>query len=191
MVKQTLKLRGWDFDQTNGFQTNKMLDFNYEEPPEYVERAGRVISGHAAHEMVVKKFWSDVAANASTDKTIAVTFSKRLLLLILSQQRCEGIRFYFCKRPKNPNDSQSEMVNSLVLVGVDEDKKDLGSPADKNSIFSEITPNRTGLPEQTIMEEVGEHLVYSDIEAHVDKRTDDFSRLSDFETELVDIFQKL
>lgn len=189
MSDQKLNLKGWDHDQSNGFQTDKMLEFSYEEPPQYARGAGRVITRHAAHEMVVKKFWSDLVNSSPTDKTIAVSFSKRLLLLILSQQKCEGIRFYFCKRPKDPTNPESEMVNSLVLVGVDENDKDLGATSGKSSIFNEVTPTRSSDPEPTIMEEVGEHLVYSDIEAS--KRNEDFSGLTDFEVELVQVFQKL
>lgn len=191
MSDQILKLKGWDYDQTNGYETDKLLEFNYEEAPSYA-KTGRVISTSAAHEMVVKKFWTDVANTSAIDKTIAVTFSKRLLLLILSQQKCEGIRFYFCKRPIDPNNPGSQLVRSLVLVGVDEHKSDLGAPAGKKSIFNDTAPVLEGNPQETIMEEVGEHLVYSDIEAHVNKTADEgFVNLSDFDTELIDIFQKL
>ena len=54
-----------------------------------------------------------------------MSLDKNILLKIISQPRCEGVRFYLCLKegasapPENPD------VLSLVAVGVDETGKDL------------------------------------------------------------------
>lgn len=59
---------------------------------------------------------------------LAVTFSREVLLFLLAQPTCAGVKFYFCT---NHSGHQS-----LVLVGVNADNIDLGT---KGSIVTKIT----------------------------------------------------
>jgi len=54
------------------------------------------------------------------DSYLAVTFSKQVLLFLLAQHGCEGVRFYFCTNHLGGK--------SLVLVGVNEKDDDIGAP---------------------------------------------------------------
>ncbi|GAB4022487.1 hypothetical protein [Spirosoma koreense] len=78
------------------------------------------------------------------DANISVFYGKETLLLLLSQPDCEGIRFYFCK---NHKDKQS-----LVLVGIDSNERDLGLPDEFKTI---IDPDLKSFPEGVLAEEVG------------------------------------
>jgi len=53
--------------------------------------------------------------------TYGMTLNKDLLLKIVSQPRCESVRFYMCARPLG----DGEMHLSLVTVGVDDEGYDL------------------------------------------------------------------
>ena len=64
---------------------------------------------------------------ALLESNIAVFFGKETLMLLLSQTDCEGIRFYFCRN--------HEKKQSLVLVGVDGAKNDLGIHSKHGSII--------------------------------------------------------
>lgn len=59
-------------------------------------------------------------------RSLAITYDKNMLLKILSQPACEGIRFYVCFTPKEKaGTGKFEYVVSLLLVGVDEAGTDL------------------------------------------------------------------
>jgi hypothetical protein len=69
-----------------------------------------------------------------------VTFDKTILLKILGQPNCEGLRCYLCKRPdeyKSQIDDQDSHF-SLVLVGVDSQGFDLNY-----DVIKEVTANVT------------------------------------------------
>lgn len=55
------------------------------------------------------------------EKSRAITLDKNMLLKVLSQPESEGLRFYLCLK----NTNAGEEVFSLVVVGVDENGKDL------------------------------------------------------------------
>lgn len=64
--------------------------------------------------------------------TVQVMFGKEALMFLLAQANCEGIRFYSCFSP--------EALPSLLLVGVDKNKGDLGTEPNGTIIEkSEIT----------------------------------------------------
>lgn len=53
-------------------------------------------------------------------QSMGMTYDKNIILKILSQPTCEGMRFYLCEKRKN-----KKPFISLVLVGVDKDGADL------------------------------------------------------------------
>ena len=58
--------------------------------------------------------------------SFGITFDKHIILKILSQPKCEGMRYYLClKNQKNPDTGNMQDFLSLVLVGVDAQGKDL------------------------------------------------------------------
>ncbi len=57
--------------------------------------------------------------------SFGITFDKSILLKILSQPLCEGIRFYPCKKNVPDDTGEKKPFFSLVLVGVDKDGHDL------------------------------------------------------------------
>jgi hypothetical protein len=59
--------------------------------------------------------------------TYGVTFDKSIILKVLSQPGCEGIRCYLCARPGNPKHT------SILIIGVDADGYDLNYKGYKNS----------------------------------------------------------
>lgn len=96
----------------------------------------------------------------------AITFDKSPLLKIISQPKCEGVRFYLCltphKQKPTPKDTHSDIspfapledgVLSLVLVGVDEKGHDLNydGPINKNSQH----PDLTTLADGSVLDEYG------------------------------------
>jgi hypothetical protein len=63
---------------------------------------------------------------------MGVTFDKSQLLRIISQPRCEGVRFYHALR----KGSNGDMAATLVLVGVDKDGFDLNYNLKTNELYS-------------------------------------------------------
>ncbi len=76
--------------------------------------SGRPITFETAH-----RFINEYVRDADGDDVAAITFNKDILLLLLSQSECEGIRFYYGCYPKSRD-------KTLVLVGVDKNDNDLG-----------------------------------------------------------------
>ncbi|MXV14281.1 hypothetical protein [Hufsiella ginkgonis] len=80
-----------------------------------------------------KRFIAD-----ATGLLYGITFDRSIVLRILSQPRCEGLRMYLCKRPNGDKwtegEAAADMHASLVLVGVDGHGFDLnfveGKPKD-------------------------------------------------------------
>jgi hypothetical protein len=109
---------------------------------------GNPITADASAKMIAQ--WH--IANPNTPE-VAVDFGKETLLWILSQAKCEGIRFYFCKNHKN--------TLSLVLVGYDDASR-------------EINGENIGLAgkEQPVLAEVGgggnKQVILADIAASPD-----------------------
>src|SRR6185312_4404762 len=77
--------------------------------------------------------------------TNGITFDRTIVLKILSQPNCEGLRAYLCQR-----DDVDEQ--SLVLVGVDAHGFDLNFPVPKNVKEKAAT---TDIPNQSLMAEYG------------------------------------
>ncbi|MEM9326968.1 MAG: hypothetical protein AAGA85_14975 [Bacteroidota bacterium] len=106
------------------------VEYAFPKPKGPLSNVGRPITFDTALRFI-KEFVND--KEIDREDVAAVTFDKDVLMLLLSQSGCEGIRFYFGKFP----DSE-EMT--LVLVGVDKNDNDLGTevgPDDrKRSLFS-------------------------------------------------------
>ncbi len=72
--------------------------------------------------------------------SFAMTFDKSILLKILSQPQCEGVRFYMCSKSNlNQGSGELDQIMSLVLVGVDAKSQDLFYDApDNNWVESQV-----------------------------------------------------
>src|SRR5687767_11630464 len=147
--KEKLELNGWDYVDGK-FTDQGTVSCQYQNFGDVIP--GNVITHAAAQQMVDTLFWKQELTKlqmATTDEerqlimnqTAAITFSKRLLLLLLSQKNCEGIRFYICRRP-DPVDS-NDLIRSLVMVGTDKDFKDLGASHPSGSIIRDASPTVT------------------------------------------------
>jgi hypothetical protein len=80
----------------------------------------------------------EVVKRLDDDQIYHISFSKDVLTMLLSQSGCAGIKFYYCKGLK---DESGERKPSLILVGVNDDDKDLGTDAGTDSIiFWDETP---------------------------------------------------
>lgn len=163
MANSTWKVIGVDHDGAN--YTQGPIEYSLRGTTvNSVSSFGTPVTVSAAQKMIVQDKWNSMiaevqrlrAAGASDDApevqalldtNISVTFSRSILLLLLSQAGCAGIKFYFCKN--------LEGHDSLVLVGVDEQNGDLQSP---NGVI--VPLNVAGLaprdqPQQTLLAEVG------------------------------------
>lgn len=69
------------------------------------------------------------------DLSYGITFDRGIMLKLLSQPNCEGLRAYLCSR-----EDQGDYHVSLVMVGVDVDGYDLNYGPDETKI-GEITTN--------------------------------------------------
>jgi len=58
-------------------------------------------------------------------RSSAITIDKNVLLKTLSQPKCEGVRFYLCKKVLDESEGKQRAYMSLVTVGVDAVGKDL------------------------------------------------------------------
>jgi hypothetical protein len=180
--KQYISLKGWNWQQDRDWDYEANVTCSYDDFEED-EMGGRVITQSAARKMV-HQYWDTlrseleqkVAENPEAEeqfwkRTGAITFSKRILLLLLSQKDCEGIRFYICQRPKrpqdkkegepNPNNPSEELITSLMLTGITKGHKDLGATS-KYVVLDQhdTTDNPAGTfdsHEKTIYAEVGGH----------------------------------
>jgi len=153
----------------NGQLVQSECEFNYDNEP--IKGYGYPIDFELANDMVVKH-WNtqrDKILEAQAqgdageveriiDENIAITFDRKLLLLILSQSECEGIRFYFCIRPDNNR-------KSLVAMGIDGHGRELGNhfrtdPSAGEALKDESSFSRNGdtvqrRKKQTIVAEIG------------------------------------
>ncbi|MBL6447607.1 hypothetical protein JMN32_14915 [Fulvivirga sp. 29W222] len=162
MATEKLHLTGWEYHPTgpqSPWNEKKELQFDYDNFKD--PAPGRVISLKAATKMVHTHWKEQLDEIDSPEKeqeinkrTAAITFSKRTLLLLLSQENCEGIRFYICKSPKPGN--HLNLKTSLVLVGIGKNNQDLGVDGNDKSIFR---PYRSAddSSNPTILIEVGGH----------------------------------
>lgn len=151
--KRNIRVNGYDID-TSGRLTPSEIDFEYPPYKGPLNGYGSYITKRAAHRMVEENYWkNDLIAKfkkASSheekelimDRTVSISFNKNILMLILSQAGCAGIRFYLCRTP--------EGKQSLVLAGIGEDGKDLSS--DQGSVILDKGSN-----EKTLLAEVGGH----------------------------------
>ena len=137
-------------ENVNGRFEDKSIAYAYALDP--ANSSGAPVSYTDANAMV-SQWWADNGVGPGEDPiNIALAFNKQLLLLMLSQNECEGLRFYFCTRPDNQK-------QSLVVIGVDKAGNDLGQPLSMNqrveSIFDGQGGVGAGLQQPTIMAEVG------------------------------------
>lgn len=104
---------------------------------------GRFISKGVAN-IIVEDYRAHLKKCKDEKQPYGVTFGKDILLSILSQTDCEGIRFYFGKREKDRWEKGSKYAkiegNTLVAVGVDKKNKDLG--ANGSSIIEKLDKGR-------------------------------------------------
>ncbi len=90
------------------------VDYAYPRSSGPLAESGRPITFETAH-----RFIDEYVRDADGDDVAAITFNKDILLLLLSQSACEGIRFYYGCYPNSRD-------KTLVLVGVDKNDNDLG-----------------------------------------------------------------
>jgi hypothetical protein len=181
-IKQTLTLQGFDLPIQNESPFPKKINYDYWSP-EDTARDGFPITRQLAVTLVKDRYWDESLRRISTPENQmkfrqqpkAITFDRELLMLLLSQKGCEGVRCYFAS---NPSDASKEEL-TLVLVGVDKNKHDL-SCADpgqnyqkKKSIIHTLNhlkeKNRLDIhnleeDEDTIIIEVGGHDGMDDFE---------------------------
>ncbi len=86
------------------------------------------------------------AAELALNVTYGVSFNKEIILKILSQTGCDGIRLYFCAS-KDQKDSHV----SLVILGVDKDNYDLNYQPEDVSGFA----GNEEVPTMSLMGEYG------------------------------------
>jgi hypothetical protein len=167
-IKQTITLKGYDLPIQNDAPTPKEINFDYW-TSERNNRNGSPITRELAKELIEKRYWienltrmTDQAEQAKFRKQPkAITFDRELLMLLLSQKGCEGIRCYFAS---NPSDASKEEL-TLVLVGVDENKNDLKCvepsverPKKKSIVYTDNSHKfLQNNDEDTIIIEVGGH----------------------------------
>ncbi len=65
--------------------------------------------------------------------SMGITFDKNILLKLISQPKCEGVRYYLCLKQSNI-DKEPKDVLSLVLVGVDSEGCDLHYEISKSAV---------------------------------------------------------
>ena len=98
---------------------------------------GKMFSTSAARALI-SPYWNSLAKTNLLDtekleQIVATEIGKEMLMLILSQKGCEGIRFYKAKRLCNcsPIGADPE-ADTIVAVGMDEFGNDLGVPKSLN-----------------------------------------------------------
>uniref|UniRef100_UPI0040488418 hypothetical protein n=1 Tax=Roseivirga sp. TaxID=1964215 RepID=UPI0040488418 len=148
----------------------KEVEFDYWEPN---NEDGRPITRDLAKVLIHDNYWSGLKAEYQTateerksqlkEEPVAIRFNKDLLLLLLSQPGCEGIRMYLAQVPSKIGKSQT-----LVLVGTDANDNDLKTNVDgiiKGSIVLSSNNNLlTTDGEDTITLEVGGHDTIGDFD---------------------------
>jgi len=98
--------------KSSGSKTDQQTSFPFADFEE--NYSGRPISLPFAKNLVDASGWKTL----NESKTTAVTFSSRVILLLLSQKDCTGIRCYFAKLKNN--------TETLVIIGIDSEGNDLG-----------------------------------------------------------------
>jgi|GEM_PF-4559427 len=125
-----------------------------------------------AAKKIVNEYIND-PTNTNDQKTIAITLGRESLLHILSQENCEGVRFYLCKVPRdlaNPNETHI----SILAVGVKKNINVVGIPMDPDNLNNQVqdlgtTPDNPTIladdaEEGFIMFEVGPPTKHGDID---------------------------
>lgn len=107
---------------TGGKYIDAPLSFNLRQETE-VGGMGKPITVEAAKSMIID-YWEDKIKKTDEienleKESFAFIVGKEALLRILTQDGCEGIRFYMCAN------SDENFKNSLVLAGINSKKEDL------------------------------------------------------------------
>jgi hypothetical protein len=155
--KGQLILKG--MHQTSGEFSPGELTYNVQSG---VTGLGNPLTADAAAQMLHK--WQMAVPDA---QEVYVDFGKETLLFLLSQEGCEGIRFYFCK---NHGDAFS-----LVLIGFDKEGREIncdemGNYTKKQPLIVEMGGG--GLKDDIILDiesPAPRCLVYKYYDTHKDK----------------------
>jgi hypothetical protein len=88
------------------------------------------------------------ASNAINKLYYGVTFDKKLILSILNQDNCEGLRAYLCARDNPEPGTTDPYHTSLVMIGVDVNGFDLGyGPDIAATAQADTAPNNSLIAE--------------------------------------------
>ncbi|WP_074491209.1 hypothetical protein [Mucilaginibacter polytrichastri] len=129
---------------------NSTPQSNYFGVPVDTDLAVQLIkNGLIKNKMIANRFLKDKAKNAElihfveevVGLSYGITFDKTIILKILSQPKCEGLRAYLCARPE-----EKQYHTSLVMLGVDADGYDLNY---------EITSEEKASPTSSLLVEYG------------------------------------
>jgi hypothetical protein len=110
----------------------------------------------------IRSLGYNVAEEFAKYQVYETTFSKDVLTMLLSQPKCDGIKFYYCMGL--PRGKEKKRRPSLVLVGVDDKGKDLRSREPNGSIITNKQENTdsdvdaqsfNAARQQTLVYEVG------------------------------------
>jgi len=91
---------------------------------------GKIITKKFAKELVNNNRWSKISDHSIL---ASVTFSSRILMFLLSQKKCVGIKYYLAVKegPKS----------TMCLVGIDDKGNDLNCVSNNGKLGSIITDN--------------------------------------------------
>lgn len=109
---------------SKGLKQDFSLDLNQ---PVTVQNT--LVTPWAGKEMIKEMFANIWESPEHDNDTLAVEFDRQSLMLILSQNGCEGIRFNFCKFNKK---------TTLVAFGIDKDSKLIGEEMFKEKFDTKI-----------------------------------------------------
>jgi hypothetical protein len=127
-MKSKLALHAIALDKNEKFEEGELIyDFKSDDD---VCGYGRLIAKDVANILIDAQH--DHLKKINDEKQPkSVTFGKEALLTILSQQGCEGIKFYFGKRSSTQWARECKYSKyeglTLVAVGVDSNNKDIGT----------------------------------------------------------------
>lgn len=99
---------------------------------------GKFVTFEAARNLI-EAYWHEIKQRSSPEtpidnEIVSITIGKEILMMILSQPGCEGIRLYHAKGitvNSNPNEKPTYTrndngANTLIAIGVDAQNNDLG-----------------------------------------------------------------
>lgn len=96
-------------------------------PENEVSGFGKMFSTSAAKALISPHWNSLTNDDKSVEQIVATEIGREMLLLILSQRGCEGIRFYKAKRLCDCGEIEAdENADTVVAIGIDQYGNDLG-----------------------------------------------------------------